>query len=289
MQKRLIRALLRVVQSPQTTFPASEALLEFHRDYALGLLKGRTAISFTAAQKTEIYALLLADAGIDAHQVRAEDWDQATRAEALDLGVDEKLARGPVKRNRISVKALRGCALRLNGQRIELFPKAHLDVAWDALYSIGHEVVLLVENYECFNDLDKIAGMDSLASELGAEPLVIYRGDPHESRLDNVTQFLARKALPVVLFYDYDPSSLMEAARLQNAVGMLIPADIEATLTRLGNAELYRRQISSAFQELAGDQRRPIARLYHLLQIARKGLAQEKLIGSSITVTYQSF
>jgi hypothetical protein len=35
MQSRLIRALLRVVQSPETAFQAPVALLEFHRDYAL--------------------------------------------------------------------------------------------------------------------------------------------------------------------------------------------------------------------------------------------------------------
>lgn len=289
MEKRLIQALIRVVQSQEAAFPVSDALLSFHADYQLGILKGRTRIAFTEAQKGEIAALLRSVSGIDARSIRLEDWQDATRAEALNLGYDEKLARRPVKRNRISVKALPEYPLRLNGKHIELFPGAHLDVAWDTLISIGHKVVLLVENYECFNGLNKIAGIDTLVSQLATEPLVVYRGDPNESRLDNVMRFLADKALPVILFGDYDPASLMEAARFQNGIGMLIPTGVEAVLERFGNAELYRRQIGADFEQLSDDRRQPIIRLYESLQTTRKGLPQEKLVGSGIAVEFCAF
>lgn len=289
MQKRLIQTLIRIVQSPETLFSASDALRTFHADYRLGHLKGRTRIGFTEDQKDEIAALLQSVAGIDARSVRIEDWQDATRAEALDLGNDEKLARSPVKRNRISLKALPGCDLRLNGQRIRLFPKAHIDVAWDTLASVDHELILLIENYECFNSLDEIADINTVGSKLGAEPLVVYRGDPAESRLDSVSRFLAASALPVVLFGDYDPASLMEAARFPNAVGMFVPSDIEVIMENFGNGNLYRQQVNAAFDRLASEQRKPIAFLYELLQTTRKGLPQEKLIGRGCKLEYHPF
>lgn len=58
MQSRLIRALLHVVQSPETVFQAPDALLEFHRDCALRLREGRTGISVTPEPKNGVRACL---------------------------------------------------------------------------------------------------------------------------------------------------------------------------------------------------------------------------------------
>lgn len=287
MDKRLINTLLRVVNSAEADFTASDGLRQFHSDYGLGRTQGQTRIRFSDRDKEEIRAVLRAAEGIDADNCSREAWDGLTRAEALDLGHNEKLADGAVKRNRISVKAMPGRSLRLNGVRLPLFAGAHLDVDWQRLDAMGHNCVLLVENYECFDGLGSIDFAGVLPTEY--DPLVLYRGDRHESRLDSVTTFLADRRLPVILFGDWDPTSLVEAARFERAVGLIRPAALGEVLQRYGNPELYRRQVGAAFGGLATDSRAALREMHLALNLARKGLVQEVLLGRSIPLRFAAF
>ena len=97
MEKRLIATLLRIVQSPKSDFPAGVGLRDFRQRYGIGLPVGSTSIRFSDKDKVEITALLKAQAGIDPSQVSPGAWEGLTRAQALNLAHDEKLARGAVK------------------------------------------------------------------------------------------------------------------------------------------------------------------------------------------------
>lgn len=287
MDKRLIATLLRVANAAEHEFSVSAGLRQFHHDYGLGRLRGQTRITFTAMEKDEIRALLRAGEGIEAEGASADDWKGLTRAAALDRGRNEKLAGGAVKRNRISVKHLPGRALLLNGESLRLFPGAHVNLDWRKLGAIGHNCVLLVENYECFDALDEIVLANVLPRDY--DPLVLYRGDQVESRLDSVMAFLAESALPVILFGDWDPASLVEAARFPGAVGMLCPGALGDLLHARGNMELYRRQVNAAFDRLADDPRHAIRHLHGVIHHARSGLVQEILIGRSTDLRFVPF
>ncbi|MEA1053956.1 hypothetical protein U5801_29700, partial [Lamprobacter modestohalophilus] len=89
LSKQTARALLRVVQSSDEGFTASKTLLQFSADYGIGRNKG-VRLLFDAEDKAHVRELLRAE-GIDPATAPAA-WDPLTRAQALELGPDEKFA-----------------------------------------------------------------------------------------------------------------------------------------------------------------------------------------------------
>ena len=140
MEKRLIDTLIRIVQSPETQFLDGAGLKDFRQRYGIGFPVGTTRVRFSDKDKAEIASLLKAKAGIDTDQVKPGAWQGLTRAEALDLGHNEKLARGAVKRDRISVKAVPGYALKLSGRHLSLPDYAHVDINWREISALEHPV-----------------------------------------------------------------------------------------------------------------------------------------------------
>lgn len=147
--KALVRALLRVVQSPEGRFAASRSLSAFSADYRIGQTKG-AGLLFDAQDKARIGELLAAE-GIAA-DTPPDAWDGIPRAQALDLGPNEKFAVAPVKRQRVALKTLPGRPLNLAGQALMLPPSCHLDAEGPVIAGrLDHGSVLLVENWECFD------------------------------------------------------------------------------------------------------------------------------------------
>lgn len=282
MEKRLIDTLIRIVQSPETQFLDGAGLKHFRQRYGIGFPVGTTRVRFSDKDKAEIASLLKAKAGIDTNQVKPGAWQGLTRAEALDLGHNEKLARGAVKRDRISVKAVPGHALKLSGRHLSLPDYAHVDINWREIGALGHPVALLVENYEVFDGLHCTEIAQALADAVGTDALVIYRGDATESRKDNVLAFLAAFELPVILFGDIDPASLVEASNFPNVRAIVVPAEPDAAFKQFGNGELYARQVGPAFDRLLDSTSPGIRTSAYWVHSARKGLVQETLIGRGV-------
>lgn len=218
-------------------------------------------------------------------------WQGLTRAEALDLGHNEKLARGAVKRDRISVKAVPGYALKLSGRHLSLPDYAHVDINWREISALEHPVALVVENYEVFDGLHRTEIAAALAQAGYRDALVIYRGDATESRKDNVLAFLAAFELPVILFGDIDPASLVEASRFPGVCAITVPADPDLTFEDFGNGALYARQVGqvgSAFEELLGSASPGLRAASGWVHAHRKGLVQESMIGRGVSLAVLS-
>jgi len=284
VQKGLITTLLRIVQSTQDDFPAGVALDAFRKRYGLGQAIGSTRIRFTEREKAEIRSLLKAQAGIDATTALPASWQGLTRAEALDLGTDEKLAKGAVKRDRISVKPVPGRRLKLSGHEMSLPDYAHLDLNWKEISALDHDVALVVENYEVFDALHRTEIVPALEEAGYADALVLYRGDATESRKDNVLAFLAAYALPVILFGDIDPASLVEASRFPNACAITVPADPDFAFKEFGHRALYARQVGPAFEQLLDSASQALRLASGWVHAHGKGLVQESMIGGRVAI-----
>ncbi len=285
MEKRLIDTLIRIVQSPETQFRNGAGLKDFRHRYGIGFPVGTTRVRFSDKDKAEIASLLKAKAGIDTDQVKPGAWQGLTRTEALDLGHNEKLARGAVKRDRISVKAVPGYALKLSGRHLSLPDYAHVDINWREISALEHPVALVVENYEVFDGLHRTEIAAALAQAGYRDALVIYRGDATESRKDNVLAFLAAFELPVILFGDIDPASLVEASRFPGVCAITVPADPDLTFEDFGNGALYARQVGqvgSAFEQLLESASPGLRAASGWVHAHRKGLVQESVIGRGI-------
>ena len=285
MEKRLIDTLIRIVQSEETQFLDRAGLRDFRQRYGIGFPVGTTRVRFSDKDKAEIVALLKAQAGIDATQVRPGAWEGLTRAEALELGHNEKLASGAVKRDRISVKAIPGQTLKLSRQKLSLPDYAHVDINWREISALEHPVALVVENYEVFDGLHRTEIATALAQAGHEDALVLYRGDATESRRDNVLAFLSAFALPVIFFGDIDPASLVEASRFPNFLAIIVPADPDLAFKEFGNGDLYARQVGPAFEQLLDSAAPGLRVASGWVHARRKGLVQESMIGREVALT----
>lgn len=208
-----------------------------------------------------------------------------SRAERLEVTPHEKAGGEAVKRNRISIKALSGQALVIGGQPINLPEESHLDVDWTKIVSqIGHRCIMVVENYENFNRIHETSF--KLPVEYRS-PLVVYRGDPHESRIDNVLTFLGDAKLPVLAFVDADLAGVVIAASLPWLVGMVTP-DLptlgkQLLSPQIGRRDLFQNQypsVQNAIAEIPADA--PCRGVLNLILKYRSAVVQEYWIGRDI-------
>lgn len=215
LDQKLAEAMQRVLSKNEERFPLTKAL-ESLIESGIGTKRGKS-VYFSPKDKNEIRAWLVAK-GFSLDQVVLPGM---TRSERLAITPNEKAGGESIKRNRISIKALAGQSLVIGKQRLLLPPESHLDMDWmKAVNQIGHTCILVVENYENFNRIHET--QFDLPKEFQS-PLVIYRGDPNESRVDNVLKFLAEAELPVLAFMDADPAGIAIASQFPNLAGMVLP------------------------------------------------------------------
>ena len=241
------------------------------REYGIGRRKGASFL-FTAADRRRITELLRAE-GVDPG-TSPQAWTGLTRAESLTIGRHDKATRAPVKRHRISIKALPGHSLKVHEREYWLPPRAHLDVDATQLGGIDHESLLVIENWEAFDQLDRVR----LDFTRCGQALVIWRGD-RESTVDAALMFVNASSLPVWAFVDYDPSGLVIAARLPRIAGVIAPPEQDlAARLQTGLAERYLEQLPSTQGVLDSVQNRDVQYLWSLIRAAGRALAQEVFI-----------
>lgn len=271
LSKQLVKALLRVVQSDAERFSGSKVLGDFSDGYRIGRVKG-AGLLFDHNDKVRITEVLSAE-GIDP-STQPDAWDQLSRANATRLGRDEKFASAPVKRRRVAIKALPERPLLLDGRELMLPPACHLDADGASIVTrLGHDTVLLVENWECF---DRIHRVDLDLTPAGENPLVIWRGDGSATRTDHALELTRALDRPLWAFVDYDPAGLLIAARLPRLAGIIAPAPqrLERDLVH-GLRERYEKQLPMAAQSLDADPRAPIQQLWELIRGQGRALPQE--------------
>lgn len=281
LDARLAEFMQRVVSEGKESVIAGKSSLQLHGEFALGRRIGKTIV-FSSHDREEMVAMLLAN-GYGSHPV---DTSGMSRSDKLAAGVpNEKTGGGSVKVGRVSIKALAGQPLNVGGKAMLLPNGSHLDANWAAIAEgIDHSSIMVVENYEVFDQIHRVRF--ALPSPY-ATPLVIYRGDRHESRQDNVLAFLNAIMLPVLACGDVDPQGLLIASRLPRFAGFVAPDSptLEKLLAspRTARSDLYQQQVYGAQDSL--DCLSPVSGLYSLWQLvkrSRAGVVHERWIDSPV-------
>jgi hypothetical protein len=275
-KKTLAISLLRVVQSStgRVEFHASDALKKFVAESDIGVVQGRKIV-FNESHKERIRAWLSADK-IDPN-TPVDAWSRLGRADALEIGPDEKWAGIAVRAKRIAIKALKGRPLLVCGQSIYLPPLANVE--WgcqEAVESLRHDAVIVVENWEVFERIDDLQVGTNHVSE---NPLILWRGGGSKSSVGAATQFIDAYRRPVWSAPDYDPEGLAIASRLPHLEGILAPAD-DVLRRLLAESKLqgrYSQQLPGAKASLEQATHPDVRRLWGLVRASRNALPQERL------------
>lgn len=277
MDARLVKILLRCVQSGEERFPMSVALNNFVLDCGpqVGTRKGQS-IYVSPSQKQVIRKLLASD-GVSA-DTPLDAWDGLTRAEALTLGHNEKFAQDPVKRRRVAAKALRpSLPLLLNGQQLHLPARCHVEVDYAEMDEIVlHDWIVVVENWECFNDIHVAAERLSFP---GQNPLIMWRGDKDSVRSDSMLAMLRTMKQPVAAFVDYDPSGMVIARSLPRLEMVVAPPlDVLTKIMQRGLVERYMDQIAGCRAVLEQMDVACVAAVWDIIRLSGRALPQETFL-----------
>jgi hypothetical protein len=281
ISKGTAQSLLRVLQSPSVReeFPASKVLREFVAENGIGLISHNKAI-FGHFHKERIRALLLA-MNIDP-DTAPDAWSDCTRTKALAIGPDEKWTERKVRGSRIAIKALEGCSLIIDGRPLWLPRGANLE--WsvgESLSRVAHSAVVVVENWETFEEIDWLQVDFSPA---GSNPLILWRGGGQNATVGAAYEFLRGYGKPVWSAPDYDPAGLLIAASLPNLAGVLSPP-AEKLVAMLESCRLHQRfmdQLPGAQAALNAATHADIKRLWAIVQHHGKALPQEYLTTADV-------
>lgn len=275
LDHRLVEKLKKIVNSDDARFSKTKLLEEFCQDFNLGGIKGQSVV-FSDAHKHEIRKLL----ETKGHNVDKSINSKMSRTEKLEYGPNEKAACGSLKVNRISIKAYADLPLMINRNLVKLPKKSHLNIEASELTSCQHNCIILVENYENFNRFDETK--IHLPAQF-CNPLVIYRGDKSESRLDAVLAYIEHVNLPVLAAVDLDPYGLTNVAMIRNLAAILCP-DGDALIElfssgRIRRADLYEKHYLGCHSILeATSYSHPCRKLWDLIKEYKAGIVQEQFL-----------
>lgn len=274
MNKRWLAVIERAIHSDQELFPLNQTWQALHEEYNIGLIRANK-LELTPEDKNQLQKLAMDIKAVDLQTIGTADFSKLTREQALNLGVDEKLAGQAVKRNRLALKALPGKALKLNGQSYRLPEFGHWDVALECIESVGHACLWIIENYRCFDRLDAIK-FHPLAEQ--TEPLVVFRGD-YVYQADTVLRLVEQMQLPVWVMGDLDPKGLSIAQAYPNFAGLITPdmTVLEGYFADpiKANPKLYEKQLAGCQKALTQSPYRIIQNHWRLLQQYQVGIVQE--------------
>lgn len=274
MNKQLLKVIERAIQSDQQFFPLNQSWEYLHQQYNIGRTQGNK-LEITPQDKAELLALVKLAAGVDLEQVSVTDFAAMSREEALSVALDEKMAGQAVKKDRLAIKTLAGHALKINGESFSLPDSGYLDMSLADLFSTTHNCILVIENYRCFDSLEK---MRLNLPEQYADPLALFRGDNYYSE-NTVRQFSAQLNLPALVMADLDPQGLLIAQSFPNIIGLIAPclADLEALFKdkQKVNSKLYEKQLAGCRNALSSSPHILIRHLWEMMKTHQAGIVQE--------------
>lgn len=279
LDQKLAEVMQRILSKSDERFTLTAAVQSLI-DTGIGTKRGKSAY-FSAKDKAEMRAWLKAK-GFSEEQVNLAG---ISRGDRLAVTPHEKAGREAVKRNRVSIKSLASEPLRIGGESFKLPAECHLDADLTKVTdNVGHSCVMVVENYENFNRLHETT---FALPECYRSPLVIYRGDPNESRMDNVLKFLTILELPVIAFMDADPAGISMASKLPGFVGMVTPSisELESQLSnpRTARLDLFHEQYPvhrGTLDKLTANH--PCKPVWDLVSKYAAGIVQERWITNEV-------
>jgi len=256
-----------------------------HEEYNIGLAQGYD-LKLSVQDRAELQKIIRLETGLNFQEITVADLSAMNREEALVHVYDEKLAGKKVKAQRLAFKVLAGQRLHINQQQYDLPDYCHIDMCLDQLHSIEHSCIIIVENYRCFDQLQKIKL--NLPSDY-ENPLVIYRGDNKYSE-QTLRQLLEIARLPVIAMFDIDLKSLQMACSFPYVVGLICVSLPELDrLLEKGNAELYAKQLPGCQQALDINEEPVIKALWALLRKHQKVWVQEHDLGAGYELRVMRF
>lgn len=281
LDQKLAKAMQRVFSSKADRFTLTGVLQRLVNE-GIGTKRGQS-VYFIDRDRDQIRTWLEAKG----YALDRSDLTGMSRSECLAVTPNEKAGRESVKRNRVSIKALSGKPLQVGAEKLSLPAESHLDVDWTKIADrIGHRCILIVENYENFN---RIQETTFVLPDKYASPVVVYRGDPGESRFDAVQKFLEYTKLPVLAFVDADLAGVGIALQLTNLVGMVLPP-LESLSEQLQNPKSGRQDLFYGQYPVYGQlleklgSENPCYPVWKLLSHYKSGVVQERWIGATCTL-----
>jgi len=136
-----------------------------------------------------------------------------------------------------------------------------------------HDWIVVVENWECFNDIHLAA--DSLTFP-GQNPLVVWRGDNDSVRADGMLAMLRNLKQPVAAFVDYDPSGMVIARSLPRLEMVVAPPhDALKKMMQSGLVERYMDQIAGCRSVLEQIDVACVTAIWGVIRLSGRALPQE--------------
>ncbi len=274
---QLTKSIIRTVENAfkkklPLLVPLNKSWQFLQQEYDIGTPQG-IKLKLTSTDKAKLITIIKLETGIDLHTTSVKQLTQAHREQALAITHNEKWAGKAVKMQRLALKTLPDKMLQLNQQHDTLPVGGHLDISLEQLSGIEHNCILIVENYRCFDQIQKIA-LD--LPEQYSNPLVVYRGDGYYSER-TLRELLDKFSLPVIAMFDIDLHSLLMAMSYTRVVGLMCISlsELEAALATKGNADLYAKQLPACRVALNNVEESIIKCLWQLLQNNQKVWVQE--------------
>jgi hypothetical protein len=276
MSRSLIMSVLRAVDKRGKFLPSKE-LTDFAYENGFGTFTGKQ-VSFSVSERRKMRQLLLAQHGVPL-DATVTSWDDITRAEALEFGTNEKLSKRRVRAGRVAVKSLPGRPLNIGGKEVSLPSGSSLDFDVEAIVSAAPGSILVVENWEAFEALDRMKLEKSAA--LMPEGIAIYRGDKDAYPVAAAHRALHNLTCPVYSCPDVDGSGLMIALGLPRYSGLVLPdLDLIADLFEAGagDRERFLVQLPSCEAKLSEATCQEVHQLWRIIRKFGRALPQEKFI-----------
>jgi hypothetical protein len=276
MSGSLISLALRAIRRRGRFKPAA-ALAAYLRDNNIGAWEGEH-VRLGPRALADLEAALERDYQVPPG-TSPEAWEDASRTEALALTTNEKTSVRAVRAARVAVKALAGATIRIGNREHELLPGMSIDAsAAQASLFLRHDAVLLVENWEAFERIDRL---NFGVPEALVEALVVYRGDYGAYPIGAVREFLDALDRPVYVFPDPDPAGLKLAMDFPRYAGLVLPpvqALREMLDARRGDVDRYVGQLPGSERALEACEDPVIQSYWRVIRAAGRAIPQEEFV-----------
>ncbi len=284
MNKQQLNVIEKAIHSSEELFPLNKTWEQLNVEYNIGLTQG-TKLKLTRADKNNLVQLVKQKVGIDLEKHSIVDLKYLHREEILSIAIDEKLTGQAVKKDRLAIKTLSGSALKINQEQYALPCFSHLDIAIDNISSTNHKCILIIENYRCFDALEKMClNLDGMYKD----PLVLLRGDNSYSE-KTVRQLLKKLKLSVIVMPDIDPKGISIAQSFPNIVGLVMPSLLELELLfeneAYTNHELYTNQLAGSYNTLVTSVYPEVLNIWKIMKKYQAGIVQEHWLKGNIKLS----
>lgn len=276
-----LQLLLEIARSSQVRPRSTQVARNLHERHGIGQLAGGRVI-YGPHDKADAARILRRDHGIDPY---AAVLSVDSRTEAAKRGLrNEKVFGGAVRRNRVAIKPITGKP-RIGDCEIPRIHGAHIDCSVGDAAALVADHLVVVENYEAFEQLHEINLAMGVDEALGAA-CAIYRGDASAYRIEWAANLLTSMSTPVVVFGDLDPAGLGHAMRMPRFCGLLAPSTAALRALKAdphtGLSDRYLAQLSQWSAALDGEISSAIRPLWSWLKTTSRAYPQEVFLAQRV-------